>query len=420
MIQLLYEILNEIDSNNNESEIAVMMAICESYTKLANIISNTDHIVQESSDNTHNSIKDFISKIYNFCKSVINKITNYFKKILNKKKELTYVVNSLRILEYIKTMKRDKVTQEAFLNSKDNERNEALKRVNDKKKVAKSINKDIKRNEKKVAKDIKKTFNKNNLYYDLSVNDIKEIVNHVTSDMTDDEFDKLKKLINDTEIKMNDVSPKFKKKLKQIIDMSDYIDHTNKTLANVKTDFNIAKKGAQNPQKVEHDLGVLKNVAESFGKTLNDMSNTAIFDFDNIKNIAYGGHPIKSSLGAVANWIAGCLKNIPELLKNATEYERRLYDTHHIMTDYFENDIEQRKELGIKTNKMLSGTIMLLDNIKEETYGWQDDVFYNLQSYGQGNGMTLMLGGPFTTLFKAINYLLTKDPGVFMESANER
>ena len=74
-------------------------------------------------------------------------------------------------------MKRDKVTQEAFLNSKDNERNEALKRVNDKKKVAKSINKEIKRNEKKVAKDIKKTFNKNNLYYDLSVNDIKEIVN---------------------------------------------------------------------------------------------------------------------------------------------------------------------------------------------------------------------------------------------------
>ena len=422
-----HSLLFDIDRMIDISETEVMIAICESYQKIMNMFVNSDNesiilescLIMESEDNGNkSSIKNILTRIFDFFKKVVNKIANHFKKILDKKKEIIYVTNCLRIVECLKFMNKPSMTQEAFVDDK--ERKEALKRMNEKKKIAKAVHKDLSnRNEKDVAKNIKKTFNKNNLYYDLSVNDIRSIVSAATSDLTDEEFNKLKKLINDTEIGMNEVNPKYEKKLKQILGMSKYMNESNKVMVSMRADFNIKRQSDKDKAKVEKDLNVLKAMSESLGKTLNDISNTSVFEFDNIKNIVYGGHTVRSSIGAVANWLAGCLKNIPELLKNASEYERTLYDTHHDMTDYFEQDVKERKELGIKTNKLLAGTMFMLDNIKEETYGWKDDVIFNNQSYGQGNPVTMIMGGPFTVAFKIVNYLITKDSSVFVESFEE-
>lgn len=108
-------ILNEIDIEQNISEINVLYSICESYNKMIQIITETDNtsIIQECvvfqeadtvKTDDKKSIKDYflsiLSKVFNAIRILLTKIIDFLSKIFIKKRDsYIAVVNCLMILD---------------------------------------------------------------------------------------------------------------------------------------------------------------------------------------------------------------------------------------------------------------------------------------------------------------------------------
>lgn len=436
-------ILESIDDLRFQSEIDVLISIGESYQKALDIFMTGDSdqiIVLESvgifSESTGSSIVELFNKIFNFFKAAFSRFSNFIKKkFVNREKDLIFNINMLRIMEQLKTA--TKVTQEAasdemdedlyqegLFSSTPSERlaRDAQRHLKDEKKEAQ---KQLK-SQQKMSKVLRKQYKRQDFYRELSEQEILDVVKQVTANLSTDEFNKLKNtLINAENQDIKKIEQDTMHNLMFLYNLSEYMGKTKPKLESIgkgymtderkssmkdKVENNLEKSAQKHGNaKLKEDLKLLQEMADTLGKTLNQMSRRDNFSYDNLKSMVYGGRPVKSIFGSVANCLFGIIKNGKEILPRLSTYGDILYSAHHQLADYVEKDEETRKEMGLEVNKTIKAVMFILDNIKEETYGWDDDFFFNKQSYGNGDIAALSYGGPFTICMGIIMFALTKD-----------
>ena len=113
-----------------------------------------------------------------------------------------------------------------------------------------------------------------------------------------------------------------------------------------------------------------------------------------------------SLIKTIASVSADLIVNIKKIYKHAEEYGKMLYDAHINFDNAVFFDKEERKEIGMEANQISGKILFALDQIKEESYGWADDRFFNKQSYGKNNPLTAYLGGPFTMMISIAGVII--------------
>lgn len=125
-------VINEIDLRKDEAEMDVLFAICESYSKMINIVNEVDDesIIQESytslfmeavdNETSNFSIKDFVlgllGKIFEALKSIMVKIIDVItKRIFRRRETYNALVNSLILLDCFQHVNVKSVVQESRL-----------------------------------------------------------------------------------------------------------------------------------------------------------------------------------------------------------------------------------------------------------------------------------------------------------------
>jgi hypothetical protein len=125
-------VINEIDLRKDEAEMDVLFAICESYSKMINIVNEVDDesIIQESytslfmeavdNETSNFSIKDFVlgllGKIFEALKSIMVKIIDVItKRIFRRRETYNALVNSLILLDCFQHVNVKSVVQESGL-----------------------------------------------------------------------------------------------------------------------------------------------------------------------------------------------------------------------------------------------------------------------------------------------------------------
>lgn len=471
----MYELLEAIDDSVETSQLAVNIAICESYVKAMNIIDECGpdsltifqesvFLYQESGDETlGKKIKRIVSTVISTIKKVIDKIINVITKKINKSDKLfVTLINVLNIADAVQQTSRNKIIKEYAIEYNDDEyiqestHNEAQQSLKERKKAV-----------KKAVKERNKTLNKfvNVLYKDaahdvqtkiLSKEDIKKIVMDIARKSTNEEFTRLQESIinfrrNPDEVLIDvaknymliDESMRMVGELKRLEQMLGSNGKNTKkgedevARLDMKADFQINKLAMKNGyDKMDAELNLIKNFADTVGKSLNKLSRTDDFTFENLKRDLYAhGNGIGRTASVIATLgsvLFEMRKRIPEAIKGLRDTKimisdiqsvaSDLYDSTHDFDDYIEAEGEYRKDLGIKMNYLVGTGIkeITINNIKEETYGWADDAAFNAMSYGNGDNLvTLAGGGPFTLMARGIIALITKDPSAIMADPNE-
>lgn len=443
-------ILECVEDARTESEIDVLLAIGEGYSKILTIANENDFkdldtvmesfgIFMEADSDSNSSgqknassIKTLFTKIINFVKETFKRISGVFKKkFINNKSNIYLVGNILRIMDALEKVEQpnkpkpvneynstefsdEDIYQEGLFGS--SEKREKTKREIDKTKIALKLKLDTYRKEMNMK--------------ELTLSDIKAIVDVVTDGLSKEEFKKLKTAINSFK---KDVYPQFDegviRNAAMLLEMSDGLGKMRHKMdeimkpgylsklgpkANAKEDQKVKKNidkqiNKVGVDKVNQDLKLIETFAETFGKALNYVSKRDNFTVANCKRIVYGGHPIKQGLAATADCLFGIFHRTLKIIPDIDRYGDMLYETHEALQEYVEKDERIRNAMDIQMNKTIKALMFVLDSIKEETYGWEDDPF-NKQSYGSFNIFTLNAGGPFTIAYKLIMTALTKDP----------
>lgn len=416
---IMTEVLNSINTAQEASELNVLIAIGESYQKALSFLNANEYtdesikLVQESfimedaeiSVNTGANIKDLFRKIIDYLKKVISKITEFFNKKINKyEATLRRNMNLLRIFVEVKAADYKKIRNE-IKNAQEAER---------------------------IAKFYKKDFKNNIERRELTKNDIKNILRSMAVSLTEDEFKKMKDSILNFEKNEKNGKIVGKDVYDNLVIMDGIIDaiakakslkvnkgHIDKMkekknisdseLKSIR-DANINKlKEKHGTEKIEMDLKLIENFSNTMGKALDHIGKSNNFSYENMCNMIYGGKTVKDVSLTLCDAIGKILKRSRIVIPNLHEYGDILYEANHDVHDYLNQDMEYRRDLGIKLNASLTGAIHLLNNIKEETYGWEDDFVFNYQTYTDNNPFTRSLGGPFTISAKMVMYAITKD-----------
>jgi len=457
-------IIDDIDNAVSSSEIDVLIAIGESYQKLLDMMEYTDldeSIIQETclfmeadDSNTNNdsksSIKAVFNKIIDFIKTAFSKISDIFrKKFIKNKESMTIVANMFTIMDSVKHVKQPKPTKESYYGDEDDEVvQEGLFNKTPQEKLADQARKNIKAEnkqkateEKKLSKEkaklnkaLSKEYKSAIRKRQLTKNDIKAISEHIANVLTPEEFKNLQNAISQFEkgqleriskdtiknVLLIDTLSKHLMEINEVADRilkpgyisghSDNVRYLNKK--DMKVVENINKQTEKSSRvKVEKDLKLMRKFAETLGKELNELSKTDNFSYENLKRMMYGGNTFGTMLASTANCLWNIGKRAPKLVTDLSKHGEKLYIAHHMLDDYMIEDDALRKELGVELNKTMKILkTVVLDNIKEETYGWQDDEAFNDKSYRDQNLTTLCLGGPITLSFKLIMLAITRDP----------
>ena len=441
-------ILEYVEDARAESEIDVLLAIGEGYSKILTIANengfeNLDTIMESfgifmesdssSDDNssgnkTTSSIKALFTKIINFIKEAFRKISGVFKRrFVDNKKNIYLAGNVLRIMDALEKVEQpnrpnpvNEYDSSDIFSDEDIYQEGLFKPSKAKREADKTA----------MAFRLKRTYAKEMNLKELTMSDIKGIVDAVTNNLSKEEFKKLKTAIKSFK---EDTWPQFDegviRNAAMLLEMSNSLGKIRSKMdemtkpgylsklgsrANAEEDKKVQKNidrqiSKNGIDKVEQDLKLIENFAETFGKALNYISKRDNFSVANCKRIVYGGHPIKQGLASTADCLFGIFNRTSKILPDINKYGELLYDAHESLSDYVKKDERIRNTMNIKMNKVINKLMFVLDAIKEETYGWEDDPF-NKQSYGGFNIYTLNAGGPFTIAYKLIMVALTKDP----------
>lgn len=445
-----FDIIGELEES---SGIDVLISIGESYVKELEIMCNNgfnERYIQEScvfmeSDNTdgNNSnnkqsvgsyIKNLFTKVFNYIKSVFNKILNIIKnKFTKNQRYIAASANVFAIADRIINMSSN-YSEEYYDDSIDDYLyQEGLFKTDEEKfanAVVKETKKTIKKNEKQqqlkqkeaqktreqairdIEKALKKQFS-NEIYTRLlSTSEINNIAHKVSVMVSPEELRKLQTELRKMQSSsdMRNISEETKKNFALIERLKEADVNNNKEIQNMYQQLTIAQKSAVHGKTdTEMRVKLVEDFANTMGKTLNKLSKTEHLSADNLKNAIYGNGSIFST---VASYFAAIFKRIPEAIKNAkhlsedaAKFGKELYDSHIDFDDAVFEDERKRQEYGLRMNNVARTALFALDQVKEESYGWADDEWFNKQSYGKNNIITSYLGGPVTCLIKILNCL---------------
>ena len=429
---MINELIQEIDKAVDDAETNVLIAVGESYVKLLTIMQHTNNesIIQEYAVFTEASVKEtfsnIISKIGHFLSTAFNKLTSVIsKRIMKDKKALMMHANMLLIAD---ALDKKKVTTESFEDDDlDDIYQEGLfdkltpeEKAN--KKKFKALSKEQTKMDKEFVKSLKKLLNTEIFIRRLTSKEITDITNMLSSTMTNKDYKDFKKDINNvTKTKGGTFGTDTLRNLTLIKN----IDKTIKGIRQAENEKIIQKRldKVDDERKVNMDIALVKKFADTIGKGFDDLSQTKSFTFDQCMNIVYGKNRVGTLCGTLANAIFGLVERVPRTLKDvkqessnisefinglkgfATEIQNdgtKLYAAHHEFDDYQQRDKRERADLGVDANYLVRDVMFALDNFKEETYGWQDDLPFNYQSYTKGNLTTMNMGGPCTMTVKLL------------------
>lgn len=429
---MINELIQEIDKAVDDAETNVLIAVGESYVKLLTIMQHTNNesIIQEYAVFTEASVKEtfsnIISKIGHFLSTAFNKLTSVIsKRIMKDKKALMMHANMLLIAD---ALDKKKVTTESFEDDDlDDIYQEGLfdkltpeEKAN--KKKFKALSKEQSKMDKEFVKSLKKLLNTEIFIRRLTSKEITDITNMLSSTMTNKDYKDFKKDINNvTKTKGGTFGTDTLRNLTLIKN----IDKTIKGIRQAENEKIIQKRldKVEDERKVNMDIALVKKFADTIGKGFNDLSQTKSFTFDQCMNIVYGKNRVGTLCGTLANAIFGLVERVPRTLKdvkqessNISEFitglkgfavgiqndGTKLYAAHHEFDDYQQRDKREREDLGVDVNYLVRDVMFALDNFKEETYGWQDDLPFNYQSYMNGNYTTMNMGGPCTMTVKLL------------------
>ena len=439
------DILNYIDEVTFRSEIDVLIAVCESYEKALAIISNEDYsedIIQESfsiymEDGENGfSIKALFKKVILFFKNVCAKIKGLFLRCVtvNKTKyiqsynallivdELNKMFSSNIFKEYMEDQISAEVFQEGLFDRKSEQEKEEEEYMKGQVVREKELNENVKANDKALQDFVKqlrrKVFADDKFTRMLSKKDVENIVKVTCIGASKDELRKLQDAVNDI-TKNNNFQGIDKNAVSTIgliattgksfsdakaIKKTNSIDDYTRERAQQKIDSN-------NTIKAEMDIDLLEKFAETFGKGYNLLSGRDYLSADNLKAVIYGSEKfitIPATIGLftvstvfnlLVRAVTGIVNFNPKaIIRDIEDFGTEMDKLDAEFDKFSDQDTVLRKEYGVKLNKTMALTrTAVLDNIKEETYRWEDCPF-NARSYN-GDMMTMIAGGPITLVF---------------------
>ena len=439
------DILNYIDEVTFRSEIDVLIAVCESYEKALAIISNEDYsetIIQESfsiymEDGEEGfSIKALFKKVILFFKNVCAKIKGLFQRCIsvNKQKyiqsyntllivdELNKMFSSNLFNEYMADEISAEVFQEGLFSRKSEQEKEEEEYMKGQVAREKELNENVKTNEQALQDFVKqlrrKVFCDDKMTRMLNKRDVENIVKVTCIGASKDELRKLQNAV--TDITKNDNFQGIDKNAASTLNL---ITTTGKSFGEanfVKKTRSIddytreraqQKIDSNNTIKAEMDIDLLEKFAETFGKGYNHLSGRDYLSAENLKAIIYGGEKfitIPATIGlftvsTVFNLLTRAISGIinfnpTAIYKDITDFGKEMDRLDAEFDKFSDNDTMLRREYGVKLNKTMQLTrTAVLDNIKEETYRWEDCPF-NARSYN-GDMMSMIAGGPITLVF---------------------
>lgn len=438
---------NIIEYIKDSSEIDVLIAIGESYVKELEMMYNLGFdgkLIQESclfmetedlnkTDNNKQQgigsyIKNLFSKVFNYIKSAFNKIISVVKNKFSKNQRyIAASANLFAIADQIINMSSnysegynddiddyDYLYQEGLFKTDEEKFANAV--VKEAKKAVKKKGKEEKKSQDQVIRELEKAMKKqfsNEIYTRLlSKSEIQSIARKATHMIDKKDFNKLKEELKKMQSSsdMRHISDETKRALDLIESLKNVDVEANREIQKMTQQITLIDKTNKHG-KLDTDMRVklVEDFANTMGKTLNKLSGTQHLSEDNLKNVIYGNGSI---FATVASYFAAVFKRIPEAVKNAThlqttasEFGRELYEAHIDFDDAVFDDEQKRKEYGLRMNNVARTTLFALDQIKEESYGWADDEWFNRQSYGKNNIITSYLGGPVTCIMKILNCL---------------
>lgn len=432
-----------------------------------------DSIIQESfsiymeNDDNVSSIKNLFKKIISFFKNVCSKIGNIIQRCFNRNKknytttynfllivdELNRVFSSKTFTEYFEGNIDEEVFQEALFGRTKSEAEKEEEEINKRQKKQekdtekrlsekeKELKKNTKQHDKefeKFVRTLRRKFKPDSLTRNLSRGDIRDIVKLICVGATKDELIKLRKSVKDI------TDGNFEKVDKHIFDTMNLLTKTSTSVSEYKKVFDaklkknkvinskrmyeadqeISRKQRLDVNKCEFDLKLLEAFSDTFGAQLNKLSGQDHFSFENLKALVYGSNKIFTIPATIATFTTSTVFNLltkaafalsmfnPKIIIDGIrECGKELNRIDDEFNDFADNDIQLRKEYGIRLNKTMQVVrVGILDNIKEETYRWEDCPF-NATVYGvNANGPTMIAAGPLTSMVILVGTIVFHRP----------
>ena len=437
-------IMEQVTDVAEQSEIDVLIAIGESYSKYLDILCYSDDVTLiqesylfmedgESSDNILTKIKNVFIKAVQYIKAAISKIVGFIKKkFIKYTAAVNTTYNIARIAAAIYDINPDTVVKESAdvyveaLTPEEAERRKALHRAELKKQQVKKEIQSNNRATKEIYKGLKKNYAADINRRLLTNSEIKEIAKEVERNSTKEELIKFKK---ELESILNKEKDTFSKNLARneamINNMHDTFVGINKATQEASQQANVAKKvdklGAED---VMMRLDLMEKFSKTMGSVLNDLGNTQAFTYENLVNDFYGEADVSGMLSRLSNRVKALSEkisptqarmeaasrsssDISSLLDSIGQHGADLYKAHKDFDDAVFADEMKRKELGMKANKSVKNILFALDQIKEESYGYTDDKLFNKLAYDSNNPLASILGGPFTMVFTLVKTIIS-------------
>ena len=423
---------------------------CSDYDE--SVIQESFSLYMESDDEEgkESSIKNLFKRIISFFKSVCSKISDLIQRCFNKNKryymatynvlmivdEMNRIFSSKTFNEYVSGEIDDEVFQEALFgrtkSEAEKEQNEIDKRQKaQEKEINKRMNKEEKENEKntkaydkeykKFIRTLRRKFKPESFFRELSRKDIKDIVKVVCLGCSKNELTKLRNAVNDiAKGNFENVDDNIYETLKLLTYTSKSVgtfkkhaEHNrmrkNVVISDKQRNAALNKIDSNTSQKSSFDLALLDKFADTFGVELNRLSGRDHFSAENLKALVYGPNKIFTIPATIVTFTTSTVFNLltkaafalsmfnPKMIIDGIRDCGRELDHLDDEFDKFASDDKiLRKELGVRLNRTMDVVRFgAIDNIAEETYRWRNCPFNSL-TYGTGNEITTIAGGPIT------------------------
>ena len=445
------ELFQMIDEAVDQAEINVLIAIGESYSKMLEIVDKSDNVevIQEYAIFTEASIldglKDLFIKAANFIKAGFNKITNMIEKRMVKDKRCLIMLGNMMMVADALNNKSKATTESFEENDLDDIYQEGLfsKKTEDEKRYA-ELNKAENKRAKLFSKSLKKLVNDDIYHRRLSNAEIQKLVNLLSETMSQSDWNKFRDDIsNVTRTDGGQFGKDTLQNLKIIDDLSEYMKKLKVIRERIAIDKGVnANKEKFGDTRVRLDIKLVEEFQKTLGEAFNTLTKTKTFSTHQCMKIIYGENRAKTLLATIGTALFGLVEAAPKTIKevktetnNIFEFLTRvptkitqdltnaggqLYNAQHNFKDYMTRDkwtreeIKEFKGLDVSLNKTVEGIMFVLDNLKEETWGYQDDYVFNYQAYNKGNLTAFNMGGPMTMtvrLLIILGHAIAGDPG---------
>lgn len=288
------------------------------------------------------------------------------------------------------------------------EKADELAKAGEKEKADKMLNKIDDESKKKLIQTITKEYSTKLSQKLLTKDEINKLVDHIIQMNSREDYIKFQQ-----DLKKAQSDPKFKK----VLEATNYnmkfcnaiTEHYKKINANkseLLRQYNLSKmKKVLSKEEIERRVALIESFSNTLGSALNEMTNTDNFSSTNMTNALYGnGSLFALTASAMAN-LYDKIKIGAMEAKSANEamryYGMLMYESHIDFDDAVYEDNKERKELGMKLDKISETVLFSLNQIKENSYGWLDE-WINGRAFEKNNIFCIYLGGPIGAVCKII------------------